>query len=131
MIAYFLLKCYLIILYLNIFFFLSLGVYCNSPSACFVASDGQSLRLYQAVIEAKKLLSELSNPEISVSKINIAIFLHTSVSYSVLFFLITKCRTLRIDLIIMSDPYGVQLWSTEKQKSICKSMLKDLQTNGH
>lgn len=43
------------------------GVYGNSPSACFVASDGHSLRLYQAVIEAKKLLSELSNPEISVS----------------------------------------------------------------
>ncbi|XP_061672191.1 dmX-like protein 1 isoform X2 [Syngnathoides biaculeatus] len=42
-----------------------LGAYCNSPSACFVASDGHSLRLYQAVIEAKKLLSELSNPEIS------------------------------------------------------------------
>ncbi|XP_072289928.1 dmX-like protein 1 [Eucyclogobius newberryi] len=42
-----------------------LGVYCNSPSACFVASDGHSLRLYQAVIEAKKLLSELSNSEIS------------------------------------------------------------------
>ncbi|XP_040012399.1 dmX-like protein 1 isoform X3 [Xiphias gladius] len=42
-----------------------LGLYCNSPSACFVASDGHSLRLYQAVIEAKKLLSELSNPEIS------------------------------------------------------------------
>ncbi|XP_029115252.1 dmX-like protein 1 isoform X2 [Scleropages formosus] len=42
-----------------------LGVYGNSPSACFIASDGLSLRLYQAVIEAKKLLSELSNPEIS------------------------------------------------------------------
>ncbi|KAM9392555.1 dmX-like protein 1 isoform 2-T2 [Pholidichthys leucotaenia] len=42
-----------------------LGAYCNSPSACFVAGDGQSLRLYQAVIEAKKLLSELSDPEIS------------------------------------------------------------------
>lgn len=42
-----------------------LGVYGNSPSACFVASDGHSLRLYQAVIEAQKLLSELSNPEIS------------------------------------------------------------------
>ncbi|GCB69975.1 hypothetical protein scyTo_0012523, partial [Scyliorhinus torazame] len=42
-----------------------LGAYCNSPSACFVASDGQYLRLYQAVIDAKKLLSELSNPEIS------------------------------------------------------------------
>nr|XP_033784929.1 dmX-like protein 1 isoform X1 [Geotrypetes seraphini] len=42
-----------------------LGTYCNSPSACFVASDGQYLRLYQAVIDAKKLLCELSNPEIS------------------------------------------------------------------
>uniref|UniRef100_A0A663N099 Dmx like 1 n=1 Tax=Athene cunicularia TaxID=194338 RepID=A0A663N099_ATHCN len=42
-----------------------LGAYCNSPSACFVASDGQHLRLYQAVIDAKKLLCELSNPEIS------------------------------------------------------------------
>ncbi|XP_051508605.1 dmX-like protein 1 [Myxocyprinus asiaticus] len=42
-----------------------LGVYGNSPSACFIASDGHSLRLYQAVIEAKKLLSELSNPDIS------------------------------------------------------------------
>ncbi|NP_001374867.1 dmX-like protein 1 isoform 6 [Homo sapiens] len=41
------------------------GAYCNSPSACFVASDGQYLRLYEAVIDAKKLLSELSNPEIS------------------------------------------------------------------
>uniref|UniRef100_A0A5F9DGJ7 DmX-like protein 1 n=1 Tax=Oryctolagus cuniculus TaxID=9986 RepID=A0A5F9DGJ7_RABIT len=44
-----------------------LGAYCNSPSACFVASDGQYLRLYEAVIDAKKLLCELSNPEISSS----------------------------------------------------------------
>ncbi|XP_038625852.1 dmX-like protein 1 isoform X1 [Tachyglossus aculeatus] len=42
-----------------------LGAYCNSPSACFVASDGQYLRLYEAVTDAKKLLCELSNPEIS------------------------------------------------------------------
>ncbi|XP_064339465.1 dmX-like protein 1 isoform X5 [Camelus dromedarius] len=42
-----------------------LGAYCNSPSACFVASDGQYLRLYEAVIDAKKLLYELSSPEIS------------------------------------------------------------------
>ncbi|NXJ65771.1 DMXL1 protein, partial [Rostratula benghalensis] len=42
-----------------------LGAYCNSPSACFVASDGRHLRLYQAVIDAKKLLCELSNPQIS------------------------------------------------------------------
>ncbi|KAM6150367.1 dmX-like protein 1 isoform 6-T6 [Erethizon dorsatum] len=41
------------------------GAYCNSPSACFVASDGQYLRLYEAVIDAKKLLYELSNPDIS------------------------------------------------------------------
>ncbi|XP_073077690.1 dmX-like protein 1 isoform X10 [Manis javanica] len=42
-----------------------LGAYCNSPSACFVASDGQYLRLYEAVTDAKKLLYELSNHEIS------------------------------------------------------------------
>ena len=51
---------------LFIFNFFPIGVYGNSPSACFIASDGHSLRLYQAIIEAKKLLSELSNPDISV-----------------------------------------------------------------
>ncbi|XP_066214296.1 dmX-like protein 1 [Saccopteryx leptura] len=45
-----------------------LGAYCNSPSACFAASDGQYLRLYEAVTDAKKLLCELSNPEISLSQ---------------------------------------------------------------
>uniref|UniRef100_A0A8C5PMH0 Dmx like 2 n=1 Tax=Leptobrachium leishanense TaxID=445787 RepID=A0A8C5PMH0_9ANUR len=42
-----------------------LGTYCNSASACFVASDGTSLRLYQAVVDARKLLDELSDPESS------------------------------------------------------------------
>ncbi|XP_043932298.1 dmX-like protein 2 [Protopterus annectens] len=42
-----------------------LGTYCNSASACFVASDGQNLRLYQAVVDARKLLDELSDPETS------------------------------------------------------------------
>uniref|UniRef100_A0A6I8PMC7 Dmx like 2 n=1 Tax=Ornithorhynchus anatinus TaxID=9258 RepID=A0A6I8PMC7_ORNAN len=42
-----------------------LGTYCNSASACFVASDGQSLRLYQAVVDARRLLDELSDPESS------------------------------------------------------------------
>ncbi|XP_052007916.1 dmX-like protein 2 isoform X1 [Xyrauchen texanus] len=42
-----------------------LGTYCNSASACFVASDGKSLRLYQAVVDARKLLDELSDPETS------------------------------------------------------------------
>lgn len=32
----------------------------NSPSACFVASDGYSLRLFQAVIDARSLLNEIS-----------------------------------------------------------------------
>lgn len=43
------------------------GTYCNSASACFVASDGKNLRLYQAVVDARKLLDELSDPESSVS----------------------------------------------------------------
>ncbi|XP_010144420.1 PREDICTED: dmX-like protein 2 isoform X3 [Buceros rhinoceros silvestris] len=42
-----------------------LGTYCNSASACFVASDGKDLRLYQAVVDARKLLDELSDPESS------------------------------------------------------------------
>ena len=45
---------------------LSPGTYCNSASACFVASDGKNLRLYQAVVDARKLLDELSDPEASV-----------------------------------------------------------------
>lgn len=43
------------------------GTYCNSASACFVASDGKNLRLYQAVVDARKLLDELSDPDTSVS----------------------------------------------------------------
>uniref|UniRef100_A0A8D0L678 Dmx like 2 n=1 Tax=Sphenodon punctatus TaxID=8508 RepID=A0A8D0L678_SPHPU len=42
-----------------------LGTYCNSASACFVASDCKNLRLYQAVVDARKLLDELSDPESS------------------------------------------------------------------
>ncbi|XP_068586303.1 dmX-like protein 2 isoform X4 [Cebidichthys violaceus] len=42
-----------------------LGTYCNSASACFVASDGKNLRLYQAVVDARKLLDELSDPDTS------------------------------------------------------------------
>ena len=37
-----------------------LGTLSNSPSACFVSSDGHSLRVYQAVIDARSLLSELN-----------------------------------------------------------------------
>lgn len=48
-------------------FFRPSGTYCNSASACFVASDGKNLRLYQAVVDARKLLDELSDPETSVS----------------------------------------------------------------
>lgn len=50
---------------IKMFVFVS-GTYCNSASACFVASDGKNLRLYQAVVDARKLLDELSDPETSV-----------------------------------------------------------------
>lgn len=41
----------------------TLGNYSNSPSACFVASDGENLRVYQAVIDARTLLAEISSSE--------------------------------------------------------------------
>ncbi|XP_055600709.1 dmX-like protein 2 isoform X2 [Uranotaenia lowii] len=41
----------------------TLGNISNSPSACFVASDGESLRVYQAVIDARTLLAEISSSE--------------------------------------------------------------------
>ncbi|XP_046400831.1 dmX-like protein 2 isoform X2 [Ischnura elegans] len=41
----------------------TLGNLSNSPSACFVASDGHSLRVYQAVIDARTLLAEISSSE--------------------------------------------------------------------
>ncbi|XP_063708500.1 dmX-like protein 2 isoform X2 [Culicoides brevitarsis] len=41
----------------------TLGRLSNSPSACFVASDGKSLCVYQAVIDARTLLAEISTSE--------------------------------------------------------------------
>nr|XP_034195930.1 dmX-like protein 2 isoform X6 [Osmia lignaria] len=41
----------------------TLGNLSNSPSACFVASDGECLRVYQAVIDARTLLAEVSSSE--------------------------------------------------------------------
>ncbi|CAG0879086.1 unnamed protein product [Darwinula stevensoni] len=41
----------------------TLGNLSNSPSACFVASDGHCLRVYQAVIDARALLAEVSTAE--------------------------------------------------------------------
>lgn len=41
----------------------TLGNLSNSPSACFVASDGDCLRVYQAVIDARTLLAEVSSSE--------------------------------------------------------------------
>ena len=37
----------------------TLGNCSNSPSALFIASDGESLRLYQAVIDARTILAEM------------------------------------------------------------------------
>ncbi|XP_060804377.1 dmX-like protein 2 isoform X1 [Amyelois transitella] len=41
----------------------TLGNLSNSPSACFVASDGESLRVFQAVIDARTLLAEIETSE--------------------------------------------------------------------
>ncbi|XP_037874527.1 dmX-like protein 2 isoform X1 [Bombyx mori] len=41
----------------------TLGNLSNSPSACFVASDGESLRVFQAVIDARTLLAEIATSE--------------------------------------------------------------------
>lgn len=38
----------------------TLGSISNSPSACFIASDGCQLRVYQAVIDARTLLAEVT-----------------------------------------------------------------------
>lgn len=44
-----------------------LGSVGNSPSACFVASDGHCLRVYQAVIDARMLLAELNISPASIA----------------------------------------------------------------
>lgn len=41
----------------------TLGNLSSSPSACFVASDGECLRVYQAVIDARTLLADISFKE--------------------------------------------------------------------
>lgn len=41
----------------------TLGNLSNSPSACFVASDGHCLRVYQAVIDARTLLADIAIKE--------------------------------------------------------------------
>ena len=46
----------------------TLGSISNSPSACFVASDGKQLRIYQAVIDARTLLAEVSSAERKTQK---------------------------------------------------------------
>lgn len=43
-----------------LFFSSTLGSISNSPSSCFVASDGRCLRVYQAVIDARALLTEVN-----------------------------------------------------------------------
>ncbi|CAB3399146.1 unnamed protein product [Caenorhabditis bovis] len=46
----------------------TLGTVCNSPSSCFIASDGEKLVIYQAVIDARGLLAELSNADAAYNK---------------------------------------------------------------
>ena len=54
----------------------SLGSVNKSPSALFVASDGVSLRLYQAVLDARSLLttSSTKQTQVSLHLVNICIY---------------------------------------------------------
>lgn len=45
----------------------TLGSISNSPSACFIASDGNQLHVYQSVIDARTLLAELNSAHRSMS----------------------------------------------------------------
>ncbi len=49
----------------------TLGSFSNSPSALFVASDGTSLKLYQAVIDARTLLLELGTKKRSEVRVRV------------------------------------------------------------
>lgn len=77
------------------------GSYCNSASACFVASDGKNLRLYQAVVDARKLLDELSDPETSVSG-----HTHTHAHSSR-----KQCFKSQLSEFYMSGPACLTVWS--------------------
>ncbi|XP_055535273.1 dmX-like protein 2 isoform X2 [Wyeomyia smithii] len=58
----------------------TLGNLSNSPSACFVASDGESLRVYQAVIDARTLLAEISSSERRFRRLDSMVSLSTESS---------------------------------------------------
>ncbi|XP_053689152.1 dmX-like protein 2 isoform X2 [Sabethes cyaneus] len=58
----------------------TLGNLSNSPSACFVASDGESLRVYQAVIDARTLLAEISTSERRFRRLDSMVSLSTESS---------------------------------------------------
>ncbi|CAI5454852.1 unnamed protein product [Caenorhabditis angaria] len=46
----------------------TLGTVCNSPSSLFISSDGEKLIIYQAVVDARGLLAELSNADAAFNK---------------------------------------------------------------
>ncbi|XP_033750320.1 dmX-like protein 2 [Pecten maximus] len=60
----------------------TLGSYSNSPSALFVASDGNSLMMYQAVIDARTLLLEMGSQKKDLQK-GMSFSSNTSSGYSV------------------------------------------------
>ena len=51
----------IIFFYIFLCFSSTLGSFSNSPSALFVASDGTSLRVYQTVIDARTLCTDLGS----------------------------------------------------------------------
>ncbi|XP_050731976.1 dmX-like protein 2 isoform X2 [Eriocheir sinensis] len=94
----------------------TLGSVSNSPSACFVASDGECLRVYQAVIDGRALLAEISTSErkkVMLMESNLSLSTDSSlqeqagqVNLSDIFNIISEQSTARPGCIIKLDAIG-------------------------
>ncbi|XP_068239086.1 dmX-like protein 2 isoform X2 [Palaemon carinicauda] len=93
----------------------TLGTVSNSPSACFVASDGECLRVYQAVIDGRALLAEISTAERKKQMMESTLSLSTDsslqeqvgqVNLSDIFDIVSEQSTARPGCIIELDAIG-------------------------
>ncbi|KAK7072832.1 DmX-like protein 1 [Halocaridina rubra] len=93
----------------------TLGSVSNSPSACFVASDGECLRVYQAVIDGRALLAEISTAERKKQMMESTLSLSTDsslqeqagqVNLSDIFDIVSEQSTARPGCIIELDAIG-------------------------
>ncbi|KAK3861276.1 hypothetical protein Pcinc_032726 [Petrolisthes cinctipes] len=93
----------------------TLGSVSNSPSACFVASDGECLRVYQAVIDGRALLAEISTAERKKMMMESTLSLSTDsslqenvgqVNLSDIFDIVSEQSTARPGCVIELDAIG-------------------------